>query len=166
MAGLTLRLFDELRDLHGLGNIERGLIEFAAILHDIGWHISRNGHHKHSAYLITHGQLDAFSDEEVRIIANIARYHRKTPPSKSHASYASLSRRAKRTVDVGAALLRLADGLDRSHGQIVTDVRCNVGRKGVTIRPKSRGDAELEFWAAGRKAEWFKEVFKRDVEFK
>src|SRR5204863_7634002 len=70
---LCLRLFDELRPLHKLGSLERELIEYGSLLHDIGWHIAKKAHHKHSQYLISHGELKEFTAEEIEIIANIAR---------------------------------------------------------------------------------------------
>src|SRR5690606_1513355 len=85
---LTLRLFDELQHLHSLGPIDRELIEYSALMHDIGWHIGRKKHHKHSAYLIRHGKLRNFTEEEVLIMANIARYHRNARPKTKHDLYA------------------------------------------------------------------------------
>ena len=165
VASLTVRLFDELRSLHGFGTLERELIEYAALLHDIGWHIGRKGHHKHSMYLIEHGDLKPFSEEEVLIMANIARYHRKSPPKKSHESYMQLSPRARKIVDVGAALLRMADGLDRSHSSVVQGLRCRIGDDGVKCSLAAKVDAELEVWGARRKRECFTRVFKRDITF-
>jgi exopolyphosphatase/guanosine-5'-triphosphate,3'-diphosphate pyrophosphatase len=165
VASLTMKLFDELRPLHGLGALERELIEFAALMHDIGWHIGRKGHHKHSMYLIENGDLKPFTDEEILIMANIARYHRKSPPKKSHESYMELSPRGRRIVDVGAALLRLADGLDRSHSQVVQAVRCRIGDDEVKCTLSAKVDAELEVWGARRKRECFTKVFKRDITF-
>ena len=162
---LTLRLFDELSRLHGLGPIDRELIEYAALMHDIGWHIGGKGHHKHSAYLIRHGRLKGFREEEVEVMANIARYHRKKPPKKSHADYAALPGRARRTVDVGAALLRIGDGLDRSHSAVVRDLRAKATTKRVKVALDTRADAQLEVWGASRKAELFEKVFERSIEF-
>jgi exopolyphosphatase/guanosine-5'-triphosphate,3'-diphosphate pyrophosphatase len=163
---LCMRLFDELRPLHRLGQLERELIEYSALLHDIGWHISGKGHHKHSMYLIANGDLRDFSDDEVAAIANIARYHRKSPPRKEHVSYTELSAPMRRIVDVGAALLRLADGLDRSHAGVISDLRCKIedGRK-IRGLLDTRGDAELEIWGARRKMDWFEEVFGRKITF-
>ena len=93
VAGICLSFFDELKPLHGMGNHERELIEYGALLHDIGWHIGRDSHHKHSMYLILHGDLKNFSAEEISIIAHIARYHRKANPKKKHDTYAKLSPR-------------------------------------------------------------------------
>jgi exopolyphosphatase/guanosine-5'-triphosphate,3'-diphosphate pyrophosphatase len=165
VATLCLTLFDELRPLHGMGSAERELIEYGALLHDIGWHIGRQSHHKHSMYLILNGDLKNFSGEEVAIIANIARYHRKAAPAQKHDSYSKLSSRARRIVDVGAALLRLADGLDRSHSSVIQNLRCKIDGKSVRCILSARSDAELEIWGARRKMKWFSKVFKADLEF-
>jgi exopolyphosphatase/guanosine-5'-triphosphate,3'-diphosphate pyrophosphatase len=166
VARLTTRLFDDTRAIHGLGTPERELIEYAALLHDIGWHIGRSGHHKHSMYLILHGDLKNFLPEEIEIIAHIARYHRKAAPSKKHESYNALSPRAKKIVCTGAALLRLADGLDRSHAGVVRDIRCRVvDGKSVKCSIKARWDAQLEIWGAKRKRELFEKIFKHPVVF-
>ena len=165
VASLTMRLFDELRSLHGFGALERELIEYAALLHDIGWHIGRKAHHKHSMYLILHGDLKPFSDEEIAIMAHIARYHRKSPPKRTHESYMDLSPRRRKIVDVGAALLRRADGLDRSHSQVIQGVRCRIGDDAVKCTLTAKTDAELEVWGARRKRECFTKTFKRDITF-
>src|SRR5688500_727465 len=166
VAMLTLKLFDELAPLHGLGALERELIEYAALLHDIGWHIGRKGHHKHSMYLILNGDLKNFSAEEIRIMANIARYHRKSMPAAKHENYRTLSARAKRVVDVCASLLRLADGLDRSHSSVVQSLRCRIDDDGVKCSVTARSDAELEGWGARRKKDLFAAAFKRDITFR
>jgi exopolyphosphatase/guanosine-5'-triphosphate,3'-diphosphate pyrophosphatase len=166
VARLCVELFNVTRALHGLDGKARELIEYGAMLHDIGWHISRDGHHKHSMYLILHGNLLGFSREEVRIIANIARYHRKAAPNLSHKSFARLSRKAQKIVRVGAALLRIADGLDRSHSGVITGLSSRLTRKRVQITLKARGDAELELWGARRKRSLFAKVFGRSLRLK
>ena len=163
VASLALQIFDELKPLHALSAPERELIDYAALLHDIGWHIARDDHHKHSQYLIRHGDLRNFTPAEIDIIANIARYHRKSTPKPQHDHYTALSPRDRRTVDVGAAILRLADGLDRSHGQVVTTVRCRLQGQDILCRVAARADAELELWGARRKREWFEKVFSRKL---
>jgi exopolyphosphatase/guanosine-5'-triphosphate,3'-diphosphate pyrophosphatase len=165
VAGITLQLFDELRTLHGMSAAERELIEYGAILHDIGWHIGRDGHHKHSMYLILHGDLKNFSDDEIKVIANIARYHRKSTPRKKHGEYQALPSRLRRVVDVGSALLRLADGLDRSHSSVIQDIRCRLEDGKVKCILTARSDAELEIWGARRKRDWFTEVFGHKISF-
>lgn len=161
---LTLQFFDQTRSLHGLSSLERELLEYAAMLHDIGWHISGKSHHKHSMYLILNGDLKNFSPEELSVIACIARYHRKSLPKESHPHYATLSRRAKRVVEVCASLLRIADSLDRSHCSVVQGVRFKSGEKKHTLLINARADAQLELWAARRKRDLFEETFGK-IEF-
>lgn len=165
VCALSLQLFDELKPLHGMGGIERELLEYAVLLHDIGWHISGDRHHKHSMYLILNGGLKGFTEEEVQIIANIARYHRKTPPTRAHDEYAELPGRARRVVDVGAAILRIADGLDRSHACAVQGLYCRIGQRKVRCVIDARVDVELEIWGARRKGDFFERVFDRKIEF-
>ena len=93
------------------------------------------------------------------------RYHRRANPKKKHAAYAALSRSAQRVVDVGAALLRLADGLDRSHSSVITGLHCRTDDKQVKCTLTTRADAELEIWGAQRKMDWFEEVFDRKINF-
>lgn len=167
VAHLTLRLFDQLQELHGLDKPARELIEYAALLHDIGWHIAPDAHHKHSMYLILNSDLqNHFSEEEVSIIANLARYHRKRTPTTEHAPYASLSKSSRRIVDVGAALLRVADGLDRSHTSVVLDLKTREDPDGgILCKMDVRADAELEMWGAKRKSGYFEELFGRALDF-
>jgi exopolyphosphatase/guanosine-5'-triphosphate,3'-diphosphate pyrophosphatase len=165
VAGICLKLFDELRPLHQMGAAERELIEYGALLHDIGWHIGRDGHHKHSMYLILNGDLKNFSQDEIKTIAAIARHHRKATPRSKHENYASLPARFRRIVDVGAALLRLSDGLDRSHSSAIVDLRCRVGQRSVKCVLTAKSDAELEIWGARRKMGWFEKVFDRSISF-
>jgi exopolyphosphatase/guanosine-5'-triphosphate,3'-diphosphate pyrophosphatase len=160
---LTLRLFDQLQGLHGLGRKARELIEYGALLHDIGFLIGPARHHKHAMYLILNGDLAPFMESEARMIACIARYHRKAAPSKSHPVYAALSKDDRRVVKVGAALLRIADGLDRTNCAVVTDVRCRVLEKEVRLTIASRGDSELEVWSALARGKLFEEVFERGL---
>jgi exopolyphosphatase / guanosine-5'-triphosphate,3'-diphosphate pyrophosphatase len=165
VAALCLALFDETKALHGLGDEERELIEYGALLHDIGWHIGRERHHKHSMYLILNGNLKNFTEEETAIIANIARYHRKADPSARHRNFKKLSAHARKIVNVGSALLRLSDGLDRSHCSVIQDVRCRIEDKVVRCVLTARGDAELEIWGARRKRKPFGKVFGRKISF-
>ena len=164
---LSMRLFDQLKELHKLDREARQLIEFAALLHDIGWHIAAGGHHKHAMYLILHSDLrDHFSPRELNVMANIARYHRKRLPSMEHEWYAALSKSDRRIVDVGSALLRVADGLDRSHSSAVHDLKTRVEPDGgILTRLTTRADAELEMWDAKRKSDWFESVFGRPIDF-
>jgi exopolyphosphatase/guanosine-5'-triphosphate,3'-diphosphate pyrophosphatase len=163
---LALSLFDQLKSLHGLSVVERELIEFGAMLHDIGWHVSKDKHHKHSMYLIQNGGLKGFTEEEVQIIANIARYHRKGAPKSEHDAFASLSSYGKRVVRVGAGLLRIADGLDRSHASAVTDVKVRNRKNKVDILAKAKSDIELELWGAKRKMDLLADTLDVDLNVK
>jgi exopolyphosphatase/guanosine-5'-triphosphate,3'-diphosphate pyrophosphatase len=166
VTALALQLYDQLASLHGLVQKERELIEYGCLLHDIGWHIAGKKHHRHSMYLILHGDLRGFSEEEVAVIANVARYHRKSPPSNEDPSYAALTPKARKIVRVGAAVLRVADGLDRSHNHVVSSLRCRVRDGRVNVRLETRGDPALEIWGANRKKDLFEEVFGLPVSFK
>lgn len=163
VAALAMQLFDSLRSLHGLSRRDRELIEYACLLHDIGWHVAAKGHHKHSMYLILHGGLKGFSGEEINIIANIARYHRKSEPADVHEPFAELSAQSKSVVRTGAALLRIADGLDRTHSSVVKHVRARVDKNKVRLVLEGRSDMELELWAARRKMRLFTDVFDRSL---
>jgi exopolyphosphatase/guanosine-5'-triphosphate,3'-diphosphate pyrophosphatase len=139
---LALELFDGTARRHQLGADHRSLLEYAALLHDIGHHISYLGHHKHTYYLIKNGGLRGFSPREVEVLANVARYHRRTPPRKKHPGFAALPREDRRAVEVLSAHLRLADALDRSHRQVV---------KGLSVRsrvPSKRAWARAATWRA------------------
>src|SRR5262252_2384125 len=122
VARLALALFDQTRAIHGLTDREREWLEYASILHDVGVHISYDRHHKHSYYLIKNGHLRGFEPEEIETIALAARYHRQATPKRTHEGFCELRRGARRTVRTLAAILRLAESLDRSHAQVVNGV--------------------------------------------
>lgn len=165
VARLALRLFDATREDHGLGDREREWLEYGALLHDIGMHIGYERHHKHSYYLIRHGGLRGFEPEEIEIVALVARYHRQSPPKKAHAEFGALPRYARRTVRVLAALVRLAEGLDRSHAQLVSQLDIRRDKEGLLVRLQGRSDPELELWAAGRHAAPLADLLGADIRF-
>lgn len=165
VARLCLQVFDQLRPLHRLRREDRELIEYGALLHDIGFLIGQPKHHKHSLYLILNGGLNPFNRDEVRTIANIARYHRRSSPTTRHRHFRALPKRLRRVVEVGAALLRIADGLDRTSCGAVADLVCRVRPDRVDVLIESRGDAELEIWSARSRSKLFKRVFGRRVAF-
>jgi exopolyphosphatase/guanosine-5'-triphosphate,3'-diphosphate pyrophosphatase len=160
VSRLALELFDQTRSLHGLGANERELLDYAALLHDIGEHVSTTGHHKHGAYLIRHAQLRGFTPEEVQLLAALARWHRRGEP-KLGDDFGGVDRRQLRVL---AAILRLADGLDRSRSSAVDHVDVSIGPSLVMIRLRSLRDTELELWGARRKRDLFEKLFERDVE--
>ncbi len=164
VARLSLELFDQSKPLHRLGDREREWLEYAALLHDIGYLINVRRHHKHTYYLIKHSELHALTAEEIEIIANVARYHRRAVPREGHEGLRDLTRQQRRTVKVLSALLRIADGLDRTHFGIIQGVKVRIGQL-VRIGVQYSGDCELELWAARGRSDLFETVFKRRVEW-
>ncbi len=160
VARLGLSLFDQLADLHRLNTEYRELFRFACLLHDIGYLIGHLGHHKHAYYLIRNGELKGFSDQEIEIIANVARYHRKDRPKKSHYSYQHLNREHRRPVRRLATLLRLANALDRTHYSVVDHLICRVLPNRIEVRVHAVHDVELELWTARRLNDQFEKEFR------
>src|SRR3954454_18847438 len=158
VARLALALFDQTRAIHGLTDREREWLEYAAILHDVGVHISYEGHHKHSYYLVKNGGLRGFEPDEIEVIALVARYHRQTTPKRSHDGFSDLPRRTRRTVRTLSAILRLAESLDRSHAQTITGLELHDRGDDDLLQLRTSGDAELELWAAARHAAPFERL--------
>jgi exopolyphosphatase/guanosine-5'-triphosphate,3'-diphosphate pyrophosphatase len=158
VARLAMTLFDQTRAIHGLTDRERDWLEYAAILHDIGVHISYEGHHKHSYYLIKNGALRGFEPDEIEAIALIARYHRQAAPKRKHDGFGDLRRRLRRRVRTLAAILRLAESLDRSHAQTITGLALHDRGDDDLLQLRTSGDAELELWSATRHAAPFERL--------
>jgi exopolyphosphatase / guanosine-5'-triphosphate,3'-diphosphate pyrophosphatase len=165
VSQLALSLFDQTRAVHKLGDREREWLEYAALLHDAGVHISYERHHRHSYYLIKNGELRGFDPQEIEVIALLARYHRQATPKKSHDGFGLMKGGLRRTVRTLAAMLRLAEGLDRSHAQVVTALDVVPKGDAYLIRLKAAGDAELELWAAHRHGEPLERVLRRPLRF-
>jgi exopolyphosphatase/guanosine-5'-triphosphate,3'-diphosphate pyrophosphatase len=161
---LALSLFDQTQPLHELGPADREMLEYAVILHDIGQHVSRKGHHRHAAYLVENAQLRGFSPDEVTLLAALVRHHRRGDPKSSETRMAALSPADQERVRRIVALLRLADGLDRGRRGVVERVDVELGQHLVRLRVFAKGDAELECWGARRKRDLFERVFDRELE--
>jgi exopolyphosphatase / guanosine-5'-triphosphate,3'-diphosphate pyrophosphatase len=159
VAELSLSLFDQLRDLHGLDGHDRILLKAAAILHDIGTFVALKRHHKHSLYLISRSELPGLSPEDMLVCANIARYHRKSNPAPHHHDYTRLPQSARVRVDQMAALLRLADALDQQRKQEVGEVRATVRGLELLLTLRGEGDLLLERWAVTRRKGLFEETY-------
>jgi len=157
---LALMLFDDTRSLHGLGDREREWLDFAALLHDIGNHISYERHHRHSYYLIKNGDLRGFEPEEIEVMALLTRYHRRGMPQRSHEGYGQLSRELRRTVRTLSVFLRLAETLDRSRNGVVRKVEVHERAGAIRLDVYSVGDAELEVWAANKQLPLFETTLK------
>ena len=165
VARLALSIFDQTRSAHGLGEREREWLEYGALLHDIGVHISYERHHRHSYYLIKNGDLRGFEPHETEVIALVARYHRQAMPKKSHEGYDELTPKLRKTVKRLSAMVRLAEGLDRSHAQTVSAVDLYPRPDEYLARLRTTGDAELEIWAAQRHVEALEQILGKRIRF-
>ncbi|HEY4012655.1 MAG TPA: Ppx/GppA phosphatase family protein [Polyangiaceae bacterium] len=159
------QLFDDLLAVHAFDHRDRLLLRAAAVLHDIGDYVHYAGHHKHSHYLIAHADIMGITPDERAIIANIARYHRKGPPDPTHANFRDLSKEARGKVRGLAAILRIADALDREHKQKIETARAAVDRASarVTLFLSGDKDRELEEWTVGAKASLWRDEYDLDV---
>ncbi|HEY2954378.1 MAG TPA: Ppx/GppA phosphatase family protein [Candidatus Eisenbacteria bacterium] len=163
VAQLSLSLFDGLQRVHGLGATERELLHFAALLHDVGSVIAYDGHAEHSYYIILNANLRGLSAEELRVIANVARYHGKARPRRRDRNFGDLDKPQRRTVRWLAAILRIAEGLDRSHYQLVKTASVARNSGGISIRVDARREAQLEIWAARQRVSLLSRLMKRPV---
>lgn len=162
---LALRIFDELAPRLRATSEDRQVLADAALLHDIGYHINFAGHHKHSYHLIVHADLLGMTPVERVLVANVARYHRGALPRRSHRGYGSLDKALRRRIRRLAAILRVADGLDRGHVCAVQDVSVHWSREAlrITASPVEGASLRLELWGAARKADLLARTIKRPV---
>ena len=165
VARLALSLFDQTRSVHGLTDREREWLEYGALLHDVGVHISYERHHRHSYYLIKNGDLRGFDPLEIEIIALLARYHRQATPKKSHQGFGELPGALRRAVRVLSAMVRLAEGLDRSHAQALAGIDMFPRGDDYLARLRATGDVELELWAANRHVAALERELGRPIRF-
>lgn len=165
VARLAERIFDALTALHQLSRHHRTLLSAAALLHDAGYHIAHESHHKHSLYLIKNSELTGFSEAERHVIANIARYHRGALPKERHPDYAELNAADRDTVSRLSAMLRVADALDRSHDSRVQDLRCLQEGQLVKLQLFSAYNCDNEIRAAEHRRDLFEQVFNCRLTF-
>jgi putative phosphoesterase len=160
---LAMQFFDGLADVHKLGAAERCWLECASTLHDIGLSKSTKKHHKKTAKLILNDVRLSFPSQEKRIIASIARYHRKGLPKQCNHNLAYLDKATVHKVKVLAGLLRVADGLDCSHQAIVNSINLKVGIKKITVECLTENDSTLEEQAFNKKKDLFEKVFGKKL---
>jgi exopolyphosphatase/guanosine-5'-triphosphate,3'-diphosphate pyrophosphatase len=163
VAAIALTLFDATRRIHDLGDREREWLEYAGFLHDIGNHISYEKHHRHSYYLIKHGDLRGFEPDEIDVIALLTRYHRRATPKPEHIGFEHVGKKERHSVTVLAAFLRLAETLDRSRHGVVRGLQVRERLGELRINVQAVGDAELEVWAAHKQAKALEEALERKV---
>jgi exopolyphosphatase/guanosine-5'-triphosphate,3'-diphosphate pyrophosphatase len=157
---LVLSLFEQTKELHGYGDLEKELLTYSALLHDVGYYIHRSGHHKHGQYIIMNSQLPGFSNDELLLIGNIVRYHRKSLPSKDHPYFNVLTTEHKNMVKKLAAFLRIADHLDKGHRGLVKDLKIECFPQVVNIQVISDSDVTPELEAANKEKVLFEDAFK------
>jgi exopolyphosphatase/guanosine-5'-triphosphate,3'-diphosphate pyrophosphatase len=160
---LALAIFDQTRAVHGLTDREREWLEFAALLHDIGAHISYERHHRHSYYLIKNGDLRGFDPDEIEVVALVARYHRRGTPKRSHEEYSRLPAPLRKTVRTLSSILRVAESLDRSHTQTIAGLDFRDRGDDALMQVRTSGDAELEVWATNRTLQPFERLLGKPV---
>lgn len=164
VAGLALILYDAIRPLLTGPRIDRELLEYAAFLHDVGYHINHSEHHIHSRYLIENADFRGFQPEEIAIMAHVARYHRNEPPGDHDPAYQHLAVDQQRRVCELAAILRIAEGLDRSHFQNVVALRTRLNEEQLVITIETQGDPQLEQWGGMKDRDLFEVTFDRAVQ--
>jgi exopolyphosphatase/guanosine-5'-triphosphate,3'-diphosphate pyrophosphatase len=158
---LALLLFDALGERLGCTKGDRDALSDAALLHDAGYHISYERHHKHSYHLILHADLLGMPPSEQVVIANVARYHRGGPPKKKHRNYGALDKVLRGRIKRLSSLLRIADGFDRGHVSAVADLKTRWMQRAIRITPvpaTQRTSMRLEMWGANRKSELLADV--------
>jgi len=164
---LALQLFDAIGERLGCKPEDRQLLSDAAMLHDIGYHISYDKHNKHSYHLIEHAELLGMTPSEQLVVANIARYHRGAEPKKKHVNYGNLDKPMRKTVRRLSALLRVADGFDRGHAGAVAEIKARwLGRalRLTAVPRRTNQNLRLELWGASRKSNLLAEVAGVPVE--
>lgn len=163
VASLAIGIFDQTTTLHGLDQHSRLLLEVGATLHDIGTYVSASGHHKHGQYIVSNSELFGASREDLLIISNIVRYHRKAAPNSNHPNFVALPHEQRMIVMKLAAILRVADALDRGHAQRVQSVAVETTDSDLILHCECTGDISVERYGLSTKANLFEEVFGINV---
>lgn len=163
---LAVAIFDALPTLPERDAGARRMLEAAAILHDVGYFIGYTKHHKHSYHLVRHANLFDFTPRETEIIANLARYHRKSVPRASHDNFSRLSEPDQGLVRELSGILRLADGLDRRRSSMIRDIQCRNEEGRLVIEVTGADDLSVEIYGAQSKSDLFQSAFGRVPEFR
>jgi exopolyphosphatase/guanosine-5'-triphosphate,3'-diphosphate pyrophosphatase len=156
---MSVQLFRALQSEFHLDPRHELILRVAALLHEIGGFISNRSHHKHSLYLIQNSRLFGLSREDVELVALIARYHRRALPSLNHPEFAALDRDKRITVSKKAAILRIADALDRNHLQQITSPKIALTKDELVITVDGAEDLTLERLALKEKGPLFEDVY-------
>lgn len=166
VQALSLQLFDALAARIALTDDDRRILADAALLHDVGYHINYEKHHKHSFHLISHAELLGMTPSEQIMIAHVARYHRGAPPKLKHSGFGQLDRNTRERIVKLSALLRFADGMDRGHVGAVGTIQVKWTGDAVrvtAVEAEGATNVRLECWGASRKRHLLEEVLGRAV---
>jgi exopolyphosphatase / guanosine-5'-triphosphate,3'-diphosphate pyrophosphatase len=165
VAYLAKQIFDQLAGLPRYATEDwahpsnRLLLESAALLHDVGYLINYAKHHKHSYHLIAHSDLAGFTPRQIELVANIARYHCGARPKRKHPEFAKLPKADRKLVRRLAAILRIAEGLERSHRENVRAVLLRLQDEIATFIVDAAEDPAVDIWGAEHKCRLFQKVF-------
>jgi exopolyphosphatase / guanosine-5'-triphosphate,3'-diphosphate pyrophosphatase len=163
IAGLAEKIFDALAPAYKLKRHWRTLLSAAALLHEVGYHISHETYHKHSLYLIKHSEMTGFSETEKLIIANVARYHKGSMPKEKHADFMALSEKDREIVFRLGAILRLADALNRDFRGKIEEVEFRRDKNCLNLIRSGGADYEVEMMAVETKKDMFQAAFACDL---
>ena len=164
VASLARQIFDRTTELHEYGSFEREILEFAALLHDIGQFISFRKHHKNSRYILKRTDPRGFTDEEMLLIRHLVRYHCKAKPTKKHKKFKKLSKEHRRIVKMLSGMLRIAVALDKTKNQQVEQIDCQISPETIEINVSGAENLAVEVWAARRCRHVLAEATKRRVQ--
>jgi len=164
VAKLALQLFEETRSLHQLGPLEKDVLEYAALLHDIGQYLSFKSYHKSSRYILKRADPRGFTDDEMVLIGQVIRYHRKAKPKKKHGQFKRLDKEQQRIVWVLSGLLRIAMNLNRTKDQQVEKLSCDISGEELRIAVSGQGSLDVGIWAAMGDRKILEKALERTVE--
>ncbi len=163
VASLANQLFDQLQMIHKLPDRFRGILEVAALLHDVGSFINTQGRHKHSQYLIQFSDIFGIGKTDLELIALIARYHRGALPQPAHESFSNMSRDRRIIVSKLAALLRIANAMDSSQSRRIINFDCQISDLWVTIETSDSADISFEILEVRNQAQLFEIIYGKKV---
>ena len=159
VALLAVALFDGLAERHRFEPADRDALFAAALVHDAGRAIAASAHHKHGAYIVRNAGLSGWRPDEIELLAALVRYHRKSLPKPAHAEVAAATAAGLAKIEGLAAILRVADGLDRRHLGVVAGLDVRAGDHEFVLVLDALQDVAPEIEAAHFKSDLFERVF-------
>lgn len=163
IASLAAQLFNQTQELHQLGQLEKDVLEYAALLHDIGQYLSLKAYHKSSRYILKREDPRGFTDEEMLLIGHVVRYHRKSHPKKKHKQFRRLSDEQQQIVWLLAGILRIAVGLDRTKDQQIKQTNCQLSDEQLVVSVMGEGDLRIGVWAANCERQMLEKASGRKI---